>query len=59
MEPDGNLVCNPVIADPLDDGLDRLDLPGAIQLFPLGGIEDSVLRLPDPSQDRFLDGARG
>ena len=58
MEPDGDLPGGAVVADPLDDGLYRLDLPGAIHLFPLGGIEDSALRFPDPPQDRFLDGAR-
>src|ERR1017187_8147601 len=59
MEPDGDLPRGPVVADPLDDGLYRLNLPGAIHLFPLGGIEDSALRFPDPPQDRFLDSARG
>ena len=36
MEPDGDLPGGSVVADPLDDGLYRLDLPGAIHLFPLG-----------------------
>src|ERR1035441_5303782 len=57
MEPDGDLPHGPVVADPLDDGLYRLDLPGAIHLSPLGGVKGSVLRLPDPPQDRFLDSA--
>ena len=51
MEPDGDLPCGPVEADPLDDGLYRLDLSGMIHLPPLGGIKDSALRLPDPPQD--------
>src|ERR1017187_311188 len=59
MEPDGDLPCGPVEADPLDDGLYRLDLSGTIHLPPLGGIKDSALRLPDPPRDRFLDSARG
>src|SRR5450759_1695563 len=59
MEPDGDLPRGPVVADPLDDRLDRLHLPGTIHLFPLRVIQDSALRFPDPSQDRFLDRACG
>src|ERR1017187_5391688 len=59
METDGDFLYDPVIADPFHDGLDRLDLPGPVHLLPLDGIQNSVLRLSDPPQDRLLDGARG
>src|SRR4051794_36547903 len=59
MEPDGDLPRGAVVADALDDGLYGLNLPGAIHLFPLATIQDSALRFPDPSQDRFLDRACG
>jgi hypothetical protein len=59
MELDGDLPRGAVLADPFDDGLDRLQLPGTIRLFPLGGIKDSALRFPDPPQYRCLDSALG
>jgi hypothetical protein len=42
MEPDGDLPGGPVVADSCDRGSDRFDLPGAIQLLPLRGIEHCV-----------------
>src|SRR5580700_8680795 len=37
LVPNQNLPHRPDVADPLDDGLHCLDLPGAIYLFPRGG----------------------
>ena len=48
----------PVVARSFDDGLYRLDLPQAIELFPLGVLKDAVLPVPNATVDRLLDGLR-
>jgi hypothetical protein len=48
-----------IVANSLDEQLNRLDLPVAIHLFPLGSAEPCGLGFPQPLQDGFLDGAGG
>ena len=58
MEADRDLAPQSVVSDSLDDPLYRFHLAGTIRPFPLIGIDDFPLRLPDLSQNGFLDGTR-
>src|SRR5580693_4370988 len=58
METDRDLLGGSVIANPLDEQLNRLDLPVAIHLFPLANPKLCRVLLPQPLQDRLLNRAR-
>jgi hypothetical protein len=59
LEPDGDLPRGPVVADPLDDRLNRMHLEPAIQPRPGSGLGNPALCFPNLSEDRFLDAAAG